>query len=77
VLETPAIEGAKLREMVADGLLDEIVITWRPCLSGGPAAPMTGMDATFLPRGVRLELAGIRRRGGECVARYRVQTDRQ
>jgi len=56
---------------------DEIEVTWRPCVIGGGSAPtITGLPRDFLPRGVELELVKLRRRGQECLARYRVRRTR-
>ena len=61
----------QFRKLLAEGLLDEVSIAWRPCIGGG--APITGPGSKYLPRGIVLELVKLERRGDECVARYRVQ----
>jgi riboflavin biosynthesis pyrimidine reductase len=64
---------ALFRKLLAGGLLDELSIAWRPCIAGGP--PVTGPEASFLPRGIALDLVKLERRGDECVARYRVHRE--
>jgi hypothetical protein len=62
------------RALIRRGAVDELRITWRPCVIGGKRAqPITGLDARFLPRGVELELVKMTRRGDDCIARYRVR----
>lgn len=66
------------RKMVCEAKLDEFRITWRPCVIGGAKAPpLTGLDETFFPRGVALELVSLARKGDEFVARYRIRGKRR
>jgi riboflavin biosynthesis pyrimidine reductase len=61
------------RRLAAEGLLDELHIAWRPRIVGGKShAPITGMDAEFLPRGVVLDLLKLTRKGDEYLVTYRV-----
>jgi riboflavin biosynthesis pyrimidine reductase len=62
---------ALFRRLCAEGLLDEISVTWCPSIGGGP--PITGLPGRYLPHGIALDLVRLERRGAECVARYRVQ----
>jgi riboflavin biosynthesis pyrimidine reductase len=56
----------------------EIWITWRPRIVGGARAEtITGTGKKFLRRGILLELLALKRRGDECVARYRVGKSRR
>ena len=67
-------DGNLFRALAADGLLDELTLAWCPRMTGCKSAePITGKDEAFLPRGIRLDLAGLEHRDDECVARYRVQ----
>jgi len=67
-------EAARFRELAAAGLLDEVCITWRPCILGGKSAPpITGASEEFFPRGIELRLVKIERIGDQCRARYRLR----
>ena len=67
VLEGQGGQGSDVREW------DELEVTWRPCvMGGGSAQTISGLGGEFLPRGVELELVNVKRKGEQCVARYRV-----
>jgi len=67
-------EPELFRELAGGGLLDELCITFRPCIVGGKSSPaITGLKEEFLPQGIALELLKLERAGNECVARYRVR----
>ena len=73
-----AADAAHIRELAASGLLDEVRITWRPCILGGKSAPaITGLGEDFLPQGIVLDLLKLERVGDECVAKYRVRRTRR
>ncbi len=62
------------RRLAIEGLLDELLITWRPCILGGSSAPpITGMQKAFLPHGIELDLLELARRDTGCLATYRVR----
>lgn len=64
-------QGGDVREW------NELEVIWRPCVIGGSSAQtITGLEGDFLPRGVQLELFALKRKGAECMARYRVRKRR-
>jgi len=73
-------DAGMFRELAGAGLLDEVSIKWEPCVIGGNAnrvaAPVTGLEPEFLPRGMALTLVSLKRSRGQCLIRYRVQYPR-
>jgi riboflavin biosynthesis pyrimidine reductase len=65
------------RRLVAEGVLDELCVTWQPRILGGAMPGITGSDESFLARGVSLELVRLERMGDQCAARYRVHPGQQ
>jgi riboflavin biosynthesis pyrimidine reductase len=58
----------------ASGALDELCVTFRPCILGGKSAPpLTGLNEDFLPEGIVLDLLRVERTDGGILARYRVR----
>ena len=77
VEKRPPEEPELVRKLAARGLLEELRITFRPCIVGGECAPaITGLKKEFLPKGIVFELLKLERAGDECVATYRVQGKR-
>ena len=65
------------RKLAAAGLIDELRVTWRPCLTGGKThPPITGFDPAFLPRGIVLDRVKLQRKAGGYLATYRVRRTR-
>ncbi len=61
-----------LRALLEIKALDELRITMAPLVFGGAQAPtLTGLDAGFLPKGLRGRLAKMEAREGECYLTYR------
>jgi hypothetical protein len=68
---------AEFRQLVADGLVDELTITWQARIIGGKKLePVTGLDPAFLPAGVELDLLSLAHRSSGILARYRVRQRR-
>ncbi len=69
------------RQLAAEGMIDEVHISFQPRLIGGKSsAPITGAAPAFIARSVPLDLISARRkggRGGEYLATYRVRPARQ
>ena len=67
-------ERELFRDLIAGGLLDELWVTFRPCILGGKSAPaITGLEEGFLQRGIVLDLLKVERTREGIVARYRVR----
>ena len=61
-------------QLAAEGLIDELQLTFQPRFIGGQAAePITGLAPAFLPRGIMLNLISARRSGAGYLAAYRVR----
>lgn len=79
IIEPPLPEEPKhFRRLAAAGRLDELHLTFRPCIIGGKSAPpITGLDEAFLPRGIVLDLLKVERKPDGILARYRVRRGRR
>jgi hypothetical protein len=67
-------ETKRFRELATGGRLDELRLTFRPCILGGKSAlPITGLEEDFLPRGIVLDLLKLERTADGFLARYRVR----
>jgi len=74
----PKKEITSFRRRLSAGLIEELHLTWRPCLTGAQAhPPITGFDPKFLPHGIVLDLLKLQRKPDGYLAAYRVRRTRR